>query len=538
MLSILLACQTPVPIDSGPAGDEAPSITLLPLNEVALLRRMSLDLRGVSPSLEELDALESGTPLEMLVADYLADPRLEDTLTERIAERWLTRTDSFNLTTGSYGLDADQEFTFERAIGEEAPRLAARLIAEDAPWSALVTVDYTVVNEILEGLWPVEVLEDGDGWRRARYTDQRPPIGVLATNGMWLRYSTSNANLSRHRAAAISRLMLCSDYLSRPITFSSAGLIETGDLEDLLHNEQTCISCHATLDPLASALFGFWMYDNYDDYELSHYHPEREQLGAYFLGVEPAWFGQTIDDIDDLGGIIAADPRFSSCAVQTMAELLWQRPVALSDFEALDTLEADFRDSGMSSKGLLAAVLETPEYRVGDVTGDETLSEAVATRRLLSSSQLVTAVADLTGFVWEWEGFSQLENDDIGYRILVGGLDGDTVTSRQETPTITSLLVIRRLAQAAASAAVEHDLLDAEAPALLTQVDLDTRPDDTAFSAQLTELYRRLYATTPSDDDRLADAALWEAVEAADGSDAAWRSLLATLLRDPAFWTY
>lgn len=537
---VLLSCHGPVPSveDTGPALD-TPTMTLVPLGDAALLRRLSLDLRGITPTLDELTALEDGTSLESMVDTFLEDDRLKDRMVELFAERWLTRTDLFNLTTDNFGLDAEQEFAFERSIGEEAPRLAAHAIAEDLPWSTLVTADYTFADDMLEGIWPVEVIEDSDAaWRMARYTDNRPAMGVLGTNGLWLRYDTSNANLNRHRAAALSRLFLCSDYLTRPVTFSSSGLLEDGSLEPAIRTEPSCISCHATLDPLASMLFGFWWFDRYDTTELSFYHAEREQLGALYLGVEPGWFGQPVDSIDEFGGLIASDPRFADCAVQTMAELIWQRSVTLEDFSNLDALEVSFVADGMPSGGLLKALLATPEYRAGDVLGDAERADAVATRRLLSNSQLVTAVAELTGFVWEWEGFSQLENDDIGYRILAGGLDGDTVTSRLQTPTIASLLVVKRLSQAAASTAVERDLLDGSDPILLDRVDLDTRPDDDNFNAQLTDLYRRLYSTAPTDADREADAALWEAVAAEDGPEAAWRSLLSTLLRDPTFWTY
>ncbi len=537
-LSLLLgACQTG-PTETGPTDTGESDITLIPLSDTALLRRLSLDLRGVTPSLTELEALESGTTLETLRADYLADPRLEDAMTERFAERWLTRTDVFNLTTASYDLDDALEFSLERSIGEEAPRLAAHVIASDLPWSTLVTADYTRANDLLLELWPLVALEDGEGWRTARYTDARPPIGVLATNGLWLRYDTSNANLNRHRAAALSRLLLCSDYLTRPVTFSSAGLIDSSALEDAVHSEPACVSCHATLDPLASLLFGFWWFDRYDTTELTYYHAEREQLGELYLDAKPGWFGQPIPDVDHLGDVIAADPRFSECAVRTMAELLWQRPVTLADFETLRALQDDFSARDQSSGALLIAILDSAEYQAGDVTGAAGVADTIATRRLLSSSQLTTAVADLTGFTWEWEGFSQLENDDIGYRILVGGVDGSTVTSRLTVPTIASLLVIKRLSQAAADAVVQHDLVESRSPRLLSAVDLQTVPDDDAFDAQLTALYRQLYATTPDDAERAADAELWSAVAAEDGAAAAWRSLLATLLRDPAFWTY
>ena len=44
------------------------------------------------------------------------------------------------------------------------------------------------------------------------------------TNGVWWRYYTTPNNFGRTRAAAISRLLLCEDYLLRPISFESPSL--------------------------------------------------------------------------------------------------------------------------------------------------------------------------------------------------------------------------------------------------------------------------------------------------------------------------
>ena len=54
----------------------------------------------------------------------------------------------------------------------------------------------------------------------ARYTDGRPAAGVLATNGLWWRYTTTDSNMNRTRAAAISRLLLCEDFMARPVSFA------------------------------------------------------------------------------------------------------------------------------------------------------------------------------------------------------------------------------------------------------------------------------------------------------------------------------
>jgi hypothetical protein len=68
-------------------------------------------------------------------------------------------------------------------------------------------------------------------------------------------------------------------------------------------------------------------------------------------------------------------------------------------------------------------------------------------------------------------------------------------------------------------------------------VQLDDRPGDAAFDAELRRLHRRLYARDPDPDERDEAAAHWEAAAAAAGPAAAWASLVSVWLRDPAFWT-
>ena len=127
----------------------------------------------------------------------------------------------------------------------------------------------------------------------------------------------------------------------------------------------------------------------------------------------------------------------------------------------------------------------------------------------------------------------------MGYRLLVGGAGPPTTTATQRDHGVTRALVIKRLGQAAASAAVEEELLSGSSgTGLFEAVDLVTLPGDAAFDAQVETLYRRLYAEAPDDTERAAVRELWEAVAATDGAAAAWTSVLATLMRDPRFWSY
>ena len=157
--------------------------------------------------------------LQTLRDTYLDDPRLEDRLVSLFAERWHTRVDVFDIEYYDYHLDPLEEFAFEQAVGEEPLRLIARIAVEDRPWVEIVTTDTTVANEVLGALWPLDYPEGETGWQEVHYTDGRPAVGVLATNGLWWRFNTDNSNMNRKRAAALARLLLCVDYLARPVSF-------------------------------------------------------------------------------------------------------------------------------------------------------------------------------------------------------------------------------------------------------------------------------------------------------------------------------
>ncbi|MCB9766334.1 MAG: hypothetical protein H6739_41550 [Alphaproteobacteria bacterium] len=532
---LLLSC------DAEPVVEPPPPAELEALPAPRLLRRNALDLLGQLPDADDLDRVEADPDaVAALRADYLHDPRLNDRMVELMGDRWHTLVDVFDIEYYDYQLDPEQEFPFERAVGEEPMRLFAHVIANDLPWSEVVTADYTMANEMLADIWPLDYPDGATGWQPAFYTDGRPGVGVLSTNGLWWRYTTNESNMNRSRAAAITRLLLCEDFLARPVTFSfDEGVVD--DPVDAVHSNPYCLACHAALDPIAASMFGFWWVVLYSDIEDTSYHPEREPMGEAFLGVEPAYFGQPMDGLSELGVQVANDPRFYSCAVEGFAESLWRRDVTLSDFETLEPIRRDFIAQGARPQALITALMETDIYRAGALTADasEATDAAEHTVRMMTPSQLAAALAQLTGFAWTWEGFDQLANDTWGYRVLAGGVDGYNVFRPQSRPGLTWALVYKRAAQGAAQRAVQTELVDGEpGQGLFQHVTLDTRPGDPAFAQELEQLHWRLYAVR-ADEARLADlAALWEAVEAESDPAWAWSTVVAVMLRDPWFVTY
>ena len=305
------------------------------MDPMKLAIRASLDLRGVRPSAEEMEAVEADpAALDGLIDAWMEDPRFEERVAELYQEVFLTRNDSYLISAASYGLG--DEAAFSAAIGGEVPRMVGRIAAEDLPWTELVTGDWTMANEVLAQIWPLDYPAGGTGWQAARYTDGRPAAGVLATNGLWWRYYSTLSNYNRGRAAAVSRLLLCEDYLARPVSFdNSVALVDAAGIEGALRANPYCMGCHSSLDPLAATFFGFWVANEYNAQEMDHYHAEREPLAGYLLGQEPALAGQPLQGLAHLGQQIAADPRFPRCAAESFAEALWRREVAADDFDRM-----------------------------------------------------------------------------------------------------------------------------------------------------------------------------------------------------------
>jgi len=526
-----------LPLASGEEGVDdsaAEAAWIEPLAAPRLARRMSLDLRGVLPTSAELAAVEADpSAVGRLRAEWLADPRLEDRLVHLFGAVWHTRVDRFEINYFEYDTLREEptvEHAFERAVGEEPLRLMAWVATTGRPWQEILTTDRTRLPPLLLDLWPAESVSGGVGWQEARYTDGRPAAGVLATNGLWWRYPTSFSNKNRTRAAAAARLLVCVDLLDREITVDRLGAT---DAEDAVRTSPECIGCHSVLDPMAATMSGFNPDNPHSGPETHRYHPEREHEGPEVLGVEPAWFGTPVDDLGGLAATIADDPRFLPCTVSQLARGLWGRPPRPSDEAQLSAVVDAFEAGDARLPVALSAIMDGPTYRAGSqgAEGQE------VTARWLWPDQLSTAVEAATGFRWTWLGFELLDDDTIGYRVLMGGVEGVATTAPQDRPALAMAAVWKRVAEAAADHAVATEL-EAGLPGagLLAGVSLADAPGDPAFDAALSDLRWRLLAERDPEAEA-ALSALWSAVSAQAGPAVAWRAVVAALLRDPRFVT-
>jgi hypothetical protein len=506
------------------------------MSDRALLVRASLDIRGVRPAVEEYQRLEADPEaFDQLVDEYLHDPRFPSRVADLWGEIYLTQTEFYTVNVYDYGIDAT-EAEFIQSIGAEPLQMVGHVAENDLPWTELVTADWTMANELLGEIWPID-RPDGPGWQRSTYNDGRPAAGVLSTNSMWWRYVSTASNANRKRANQISRILLCDDYLTRPIDFDrNINLLDQEAVDDAIKNNESCVSCHVSLDPLAGYLFGFWAYNYNSVVDMSFYHPERELRWQDYSGVAPGYYGEPGYTLEDLGDQIAADNTMAQCAVQQAWELLLRRDKTLDDTDQLTANREDFLDAGLTVRALFRSVIASPQYRAGVTDEPGYVPTKMVTPALLHSQ-----ITDLTGFKLVHEGFDALASDSRGYLTLAGGADGYFVTSHARNPNATMLMVHERLAEGAASHVVTT-ALDGE-PSLLGAIDFTETPDTDgdAMAQQIVDLHFALHGNRVDLDGEevTSNLELWKQIyEVERDIPMAWTGLISALLRDPDLLFY
>ncbi|MDP2309506.1 MAG: hypothetical protein Q8P18_26020 [Pseudomonadota bacterium] len=519
------------------------------LGAVSALTRASLDLRGVRPTLSEIEAAEAagetlsgGDPAAWLetVDTFLQDPRFGPRVRDMFAGIYLTRQDSYLYGADDYGLVDPAAFV--AAVGDEPLRVLSTLAEQDLPYTDIVTADWTMADASLAAAAPVDYPDGATGWQQVRYTDGRPAAGILATNGFWWHYATSTSNLNRGRANAISRVLLCFDYLSQPVEFDrSVDLLDADAVADAVRTNPACLSCHATLDPLASYLYGFFPVPGDTAADASTWHAERTAFWRRATGVAPAYYGAPGESLGDLGLQIAADPRLTGCVTEQVYGLLHGREPDVDDTAALLSHRDDMLAGGGTLRALFASVAGADAYRLGADSAD--VDDEGYAPKMLSVEQLGTVLEDLTGFRFTYQGYDLLGSDAYGVRTLAGGADGIYSIRPGSSPSATGVLVHERLAEAAAWYVAAQDHEHPGDARLFTEIDFTEIPSTgrSAMAEQLRALRLRLFGVRVDIDgpEVTADLALWAELYAVDGDPvAAWAGVLSVLLRDPAFLFY
>jgi hypothetical protein len=506
----------------------------------ARLLRISMALRGLRPTEDELAAVEADPDaLPGIVDAYLASPEFGAIVRDLHNDALLVLAD-FGVPPAGFlakdtlaGLDV---YAANRAIMEAPLRLIEHVVAGDRPYGEIVTADYTLADEAVAGAWGLA--HAGTGWQVVDPPSDLRGAGILADSWLFTRHGSTVSNAGRGRANAVSRALLCFDFLDRDIEIdASVNLADPNAVAKAVQDNETCVACHQQLDPLATFFEGYKL--NFVPLLVPYPHDQYAQgFFTGFLKVDmrpPRYFGYPGESLADLGAMIARDPRFSLCAARRAYAYFHQVDLAEVPFDAADRLQSALLAGEMRYKAMIRALVLDPGFA---------LASGPQGRRRSRPGQLATLIADLTGFRWRTDltpygaGKIDLMDDSmIGYHVLAGGIDAIFVQKPSYTYNATTSLTLRGLARQAASAVVEADFAEADASKrrLFTQVSaLDSHP--TTLRPQLVVLHRRFYGDLLAEDSPEIDESLalfLAALKASPGDiKRAWKTTLLALLQD------
>ncbi|MBK8937045.1 MAG: hypothetical protein IPM79_05230 [Polyangiaceae bacterium] len=552
LAALALGAGCDVDTDSEP--DPEPSSTIQPLTPEQHLVRASMALRGTRPSRADLERVaDDPEALEGVVDGYLESDEFGRTVRDLHNETLLLRPDWLYYPAGfqPLGALADRDLVSINASVMEAPlRLVERVVMEDRPYGEIVTADYVMVDPITSVVWDLPYEAGGAEWQAAKHLDGRGNAGVLTDSWLYVRYQSTPSNANRQRANAVSRALLCYDFLDRDVELdTNVDVADPNAVQDAVVANAACASCHQALDPLAS--FFKDVFPLIVPQDTTEYPMQSMWLPGVFEELlqidmrEPSYFGQPGETLEDLGALIADDPRFSLCAAKRFYAYFNQVDVHAVPLERAAELQEVLVDSGMSAKALAKAVILSDDFRASHGADLEEAEDIVGLRKA-RPDELASLMHDLTGFQWltdlsELSGGTirevELPRDTmLGYRVIGGGIDSAFVTRNTFTDSAGTSLFLRAFAEEASAFVVARDLgiADPSARRLLTLVDGSDTGED-AVRDQIVELYARVFGElVEADDEQVGESyALFAgALDASGDTSRAWQTLLTAMFQD------
>lgn len=401
------------------------------------------------------------------------------------------------------------------AVAQEPVNLFEYIVRNNRPFSEILTADYTLVNAASANVYGVSDQVHFDAYTstalqparityRRRYSATRtetaeyPHAGVLTMPAFLARYPTTETNRNRHRARIVQSYFMATDILKvgeRPLDpTASEALVQTPTL-----NYGPCVTCHRVNDPIAGAFRGFgpnggnWRYDPNDAWYADMFPPG--------LGAETMPAANYRAGLRWMAARIVADPRFASSVVRFVYKSLTGREPLVHPTDTADPLYAArsaawneqdrvfravarrFVASNMNFKALLLEMLKSPIYRataavsVTDEAG-RVSHGGIGTARLITPEILDRRVRAIAGFTWS----HTLGRTDAwllsDFYYPYGGINSDTIVTRQSDPSGIIVGVAQRMANEVACRATAWDFTRPSAERrFFPNVRVDTVPE-------------------------------------------------------------
>ena len=334
------------------------------LTGTELATRVSFFLTGHTPTLELLDAAESGAlddPAELrtMAEAMVANPEARTALESFFAEAYRLR----SLADAPKNAELFPTFTPELGdmMQDETLLLLYDIVWDrDADFRELFNARHTYVNDELAALYGMDPPGSGELFTRVDWPADQRRAGYTSQASFLTWQSGPRRNSPTKRGLYIQERILCTELPppdpSVELDLPDGEGLTLKELLEMHLDNPGCASCHAVMDPLGFA------FENFD--AIGAYRTEDNGLPIESDG-EIAGIGAW-NNAEELGDILAADPRTGDCLIENfMRGSLGQTPTEDTHPGVVD-LGEDFADGGYSVQTLLVDMVAHPLFRLVD----------------------------------------------------------------------------------------------------------------------------------------------------------------------------
>ena len=397
-------------------------------------------------------------------------------------------------------------------VAREGLELINHITRNNLPITELVTADYIMVNwysqkvydavlvnpndsfailpaennpclEYSTGYASATLRHDPSDFKPARITQALehdgngiPHAGIL-TSAMFLnRFPTTDTNRNRHRSYMVYDMFLDTDILdiegSRP-----EDSIDTTSAVPTLQNP-ACYTCHTVMDPIAST-FQHWdergrRIPSYTD---ANSWSSNDIEGPGIAGKKIDISGTDVysNMLQWLGNEIAQDPRYIRAITRHLYKGIIGQDLLptpgdgaseadITAFNAQRSILASIGQAMVANdwnlKTAINGILLSPYYRAVQVDQSKVVAaEHIGAVRLLTPEMLQRKLKATLGFDWD-----ELRTNKGDNRIMFGGIDSDSVTSRINEPSGLMIAMQELMAAEMACRATAFDFTKERSP--------------------------------------------------------------------------
>ncbi len=333
------------------------------LSPLELASRLAFTVWGRSPSAELLASADQGAlgtneGLEVAATQMLADPRAS-VFFESFFKQWLDFEELRRPNTPPPGWD---DALMGQMIGETAAVLQEFAWTPGLALTDALTANFTYVTPQLGAFYGLPSSGSGSGEALQKVTF---PAGHPRENSGLLTHAAlisakSDADLISYRGKWLRGAFLCQKLevpsgLLDELASELSGLTYLQVVEKR-NSQQPCAGCHALIDPVG---VGFAQYDS-----AGHYDP---QVSPSDYGLTPRFEGApqpAFQSLAQLSAQLKQMPELASCMAEKAFVYTQGRFPGPEDRCALEAVGKRFADGGFAFPTLLAALVQSPSFRL------------------------------------------------------------------------------------------------------------------------------------------------------------------------------